>query len=304
MSTITIEPNQEIIDRLLRLHQADRLAHGYLFTGAKYTGKFETALAMANELSDSIDTHTLECDYGEKIKIDEVRSILQLMGLRPFSAEKKVIIIRNVELMTVESSNILLKTLEEPTASSLMILTTSAVERVLPTIRSRCHRVHFATPSKEVLAEQLRNLYHEDTLSAHFLSTLAEGSLGVAQNYQARGLFERKNQWITQFVFGPPDPDFAKKELKDLKDKALTKEFLDVLLSWMRDAALVYSGVADDHLIHLDRRDELEQFARRYHFENLADIYDEVISAQKMLADNLNLKLPLLIIKEKMSWAS
>ena len=84
----------------------------------------------------------------------------------------------------------------------------------------------------------------------------------------------------------------------------MTKEFLDVLLSWVRDAALIYSGVADDHLIHLDRRDELEQFARRFHFDDLAEIYDEVILAQKMLADNLNLKLPLLIIKEKMSWVS
>ncbi len=304
MSTVTVEPNQQVIDRLLRLHQAGRLAHGYLFTGAKFVGKFETAMAVAKELSDPIDTHTLECDFGEKIKIDEVREILALMGLRPFSAPKKVIIIRNVELMTVDSANVLLKTLEEPTPSSLMILTTSVYERVLPTIRSRCHRVHFPTPCKEVLAEHLRNLYHEDTSSAHFLSTLAEGSLGVAQNYRDRGLFERKNHWISQFVFGPPDPDFAKKELKDLKDKQLVKDFLDVLLSWIRDAALIYSGVADSHLINLDRRDELEQFARRYHFDDLADIYDEVIQAQRMLADNLNLKLPLLIIKEKMSWAS
>lgn len=304
MTAITVEPNQHVVDRLLRLHQAGRLAHGYLFTGGKFVGKSETAMAMARELSDTIDTHVLECAFGEKIKVEEVREILSLMGLRPFSAEKKVIIIKNVEQMTVESANILLKTLEEPTPSSLMILTSSVFERVLPTIRSRCHRVHFPTPCKEVLAEQLRSLYHEGTSSAHFLSALSEGSLGVAQHYRERGLFERKNHWISQFVFGPPDPDFAKRELKDLKDKELTKEFLDVLLSWVRDAALIYSGVADDHLIHLDRRDELEQFARRYHFDDLADIYDEVILAQKMLADNLNLKLPLLIIKEKMSWVS
>lgn len=300
MSTMEIVANQQVVDRLLKLHGTGRLAHGYLFSGAKYVGKSETALALAKELSDPIDTHILECAFGETIKIQEVREILSMMGLRPFSAQKKVIIIKNVELLTTESANVLLKTLEEPTASSLMILTTSVIERVLPTIRSRCHRIQFATPSKEVLAEQLRSLYHEETSSAHFLSTLAEGSLGTAQNYRKRGLFERKNHWISHFVFGPLDPDFAKNELKD---KETTKEFLDVMLSWIRDATLIYSGVADSHLIHLDRRDELEQFARRYHFEDLADIYDEVILAQKMLADNLNLKLPLLIIKEKMSWA-
>lgn len=300
MSTLDIVANNEITDRLVRLHHAERLAHAYLFIGSKFTGKSETAIAIANELSTKIDTHLVECEFGERIKIDEIREILGMCRLRPFSGDKKVFIIRDVEHLTLESSNALLKTLEEPTSSSLIILTTSVIEKILPTIISRCHRVHFATPSKEYLAEQLKTHYHEDTLRAHFLSAFSDGSLGVAQKYREKGLFELKNDWITQFVFGSQGDAFIK---NNLKDKEVTKDFLDVLLSWMHDVVLVKTNANANMLINLDRKEDLVAFANKYSFEYLQDIYHEVVQAHKMLTENLNIKLPLLIIKEKLLWA-
>lgn len=294
MTTLEIAAHDQIVSRFKSLAEKNRLAHAYLFIGAKYTGKSETALKIAGQFCHAVDTHVLECEFGEKIKIDEIREILSLVRLRPFSSERKVIIIKNVEQLTLESSNALLKTLEEPTASSLLILTTSVSEKLLTTIKSRCHRYYFPTPSKEVLAEQLKTLYHENDLKAHFLGAMADGSLGTARNYLSRNLYETKNEWITRFVYGNQADVFIK---ECLPDKETTKEFLDVLLGWMRDAILIRSGVSQDQLIHLDRADDLERFARQYSFGYLKETYGAVVQAQKMLTENLNIKLPLLIIK-------
>lgn len=301
MPTLEIAPHDDIVDRFKTLAKADRLAHAYLFMGAKYTGKSETARKIAANLCHPVDTHVLECAFGEKIKIEEIRDIIGLIRLRPFSSAKKVVIIKNVESLTIESSNALLKTLEEPTASSLLILTTSVSEKLLPTIKSRCHRIYFPTPSKEVLAEHLKTHYYENELKAHFLGAMAEGSFGTAGNYLDRKLFEAKNVWISQFIYGNQPETFIKEYLQD---KETTKEFLDILLSWIRDAILVQSGVSREQLIHLDRAEDVNRFAFQYRFDYLKEIYDEVVQAQKMLTENLNIKLPLLIIKEKLSWAN
>ena len=69
--------------------------------------------------------------------------------LMAFEAKTKVFIIRNIELMTLEAANALLKTLEEPASpNTLMILTTSVPEANLDTIKSRCHTVKFFPSSK------------------------------------------------------------------------------------------------------------------------------------------------------------
>ncbi|MBP9855246.1 MAG: hypothetical protein KBD53_10320 [Candidatus Omnitrophica bacterium] len=298
MTTLEITAHDHIVDRFKNLAESNRLAHAYLFIGPKYSGKSETAFKIAKLFCQTIDTHVLECAFGEKIKIEEVREILSLTRLRPFNSEKKVIIIKNVEQLTIESSNALLKTLEEPTASSLLILTSSVSEKVLSTIKSRCHHYHFSTPSKEVLAEHLKTLYHENDLKAHFLASLSEGSFGIAGNYLNRGLYEAKNEWINRFIFGQQADAFIK---ESLQEKETIKEFLDIMLSWVRDAILIQSGVSQDQLIHLDRAEDLNRFAQKYSFEYLKEIYESIIQAQKLLTENLNIKVPLLIIKEKLN---
>ena len=97
-----------------------------------------------------------------------------------YEAKTKVFIIRNIELMTIEAANALLKTLEEPAPNTLMILTTSVPEANLDTIRSpRCHLVKFFPSSinplhsPKILTDE--GLAHQD---AQFLAFYSEGCLG------------------------------------------------------------------------------------------------------------------------------
>ena len=104
---------------------------------------------------------------------------------------------------------------------------------------------------------------------------------------------------IDRFIFSHENDAFVK---EILSDKSKTKEFLDILLSWVRDCLLVKVGISENKLVHIDRADELDRFQSRYTFDELLDLNSEIIGMFQLLSDNLNLKIPMLIIKEKL-WA-
>jgi hypothetical protein len=121
--------------------------------------------------------------------------------------------------------------------------------------------------------------------------------MGKAKKLKENGLFDRKNEIINQFILSEPDEKYTK---KILQDKVTTKEFLDVLLSWMRDSLLLKVGVEEQSLIHFDRIDDLRRFQLKYTFEELSDLNKEIVYMSKMFSENLNIKIPLMIIKEKL----
>src|SRR5205807_1352935 len=94
-----------------------------------------------------------------------------------YEAKTKVFIIRDIEFMTPEAANALLKALEEPAANTLMILTTSLPESNLDTITSRCHIIKFFSSSVNRIARLLMDEGINDR-DAHFLAVYSEGNAG------------------------------------------------------------------------------------------------------------------------------
>lgn len=317
-----VQIHHRILERFKTLQARGRLAHAYLFIGPLNSGKFETAVAVAKMLNceqppqsegalfcdqclsckkiisgNHPDIHILDSAYGDSIKIEQARDLLSHMKMRPFSADKKIFIINHIENFTKEAANAILKTLEEPSPNSLILLTTSVIEKNLDTVRSRCHSMHFLPTSKTKLADRLAKYYDGDSSDFHFLAYFAEGCLGKARVLKENGLFARKNEMIDHFILSQPDENFTK---KILQDKERTKEFLDVMLSWVRDSLLLKAGVAQSNVIHIDRIRELEKFQSKYTFRELNDLNQELIRMSKLLSENLNIKIPLMIIKEKL----
>ncbi len=311
--------NLSIIQRFAALHKKNCLAHAYLFVGTKEAGKSETAVGVAKWFNcekakeegfasfcdqclscrkinskNHPDVHMIEGDYEKSIKVEEIRQLLSQIKLRPFLAEKKIFIIKNMENLTLEGSNALLKTLEEPSTNSLLILTSSVPEKVLDTVKSRCHVVPFLPLSqKELMAKVSEN--GNGNPEIQFMTYFAEGCVGRFRKLQENHFFTMKNESIDRFILNPAtDENFTKKVLVD---KQATKDFLDVLLSWVRDAMLIKSGVEDERLIHLDRRAELRDFQRRFSFEALTYLQNAVIKMFGLLSENFNVKMRLVIIK-------
>ena len=314
-----IQIDQSVLKRFTLLNKKNRLAHAYLFIGPVDIGKGETALAVAKLILCEAKKDGLPCGGcpscakvgagthpdllridngpGELIKIEQMRDLMDRMKLTPFLGMKKVVIIRNTEQFTPDSANAFLKTLEEPSATTLMLLTTSVPEQNPDTVRSRCHAIYFQPLSNNEMEERLRGAYRLKEGDTHFLAHFSQGCPGAAQRFMDNGIIAYKDEVIDGFIYRQPSDDYIK---ETIADKERTKVFLNILFSWIRDAILVKSGIKDGRLIHLDRIEALSLFAQGYSFGQLNELSKSVVEAHKLLADNLNIKLPLLIIGEQL----
>jgi len=311
--------NDAILRRFKVLIREERLAHAYLFIGPVGIGKFETALEVAKlvnceQLSNGMpcgtcgacikissgnhpDIHVIDSSRNEAIKIEQIRGIINSMQLKAYEASRKVVILRNIENLTPESGNALLKTLEEPPANSLLLLTTSVPEKNLDTIKSRCHAVHFFSASYEALEVQLAKEYSIKGSEAHFLAYYAEGFPQRARRFLEKGVLKQKNEILDKLVLSTNSDAYLKKVLSD---KEKTKEVLDVLYSWFHDLVLLKAGAGEAQVVHQDRATELRVWTGKYTFQELQGILDEIVKTARLLDENLNIKIPLNIIKEKL----
>lgn len=155
--------------------------------------------------------------------VDVIRHFLvEKATTRPHRGKARVFIVHEAERMNEAAQNSLLKTLEEPPASTFIILISSALDRMLPTTRSRCQQVIFQALPPDFIEQKLSELREDlDSNEATYLARHANGSLGTAVLYKDAGLFEYKRQWgehLANLVFGgknQPPHELAKPFEKD-----------------------------------------------------------------------------------------
>lgn len=114
------------------------------------------------------------------ISIHVIRALNERVGYRPHEGRRRVVVIDDAEAMTPEAQNSFLKTLEEPPASSQLILVTPAPQRLLPTVRSRCQSLRFAPVPTPLVRSHLTETLGIDAAEARIRSALAPGSIGRA----------------------------------------------------------------------------------------------------------------------------
>jgi DNA polymerase-3 subunit gamma/tau len=166
-----IEGQEHIKTTLKSALALNRIAHAYLFTGPRGTGKTTTARVLAkavNCLSENTKPcnqcatcqainegrmlDLIEIDAASNTSVDDVRDLRDKVDFRPGEAKFKVYIIDEVHMLTTEAFNALLKTLEEPPAHAIFILATTELHQIPETIISRCQRFDFRKVSfKEIV---------------------------------------------------------------------------------------------------------------------------------------------------------
>ncbi len=180
----------------------DRLAHAYLFSGPRGTGKTSLAKILAKavncehplgvnpcneckncqEITSGASMDVYEIDAASNRGIEEIRALRESVRSLPSVCKKKVYIIDEVHMLTKEAFNALLKTLEEPPSHVLFILATTEPEKIPLTILSRCQRYEFRRISAEDIKKHLLKIAEADEFSltdeaADLLSVRAEGGL-------------------------------------------------------------------------------------------------------------------------------
>ncbi len=285
----------------------DNLQGGYLFTGPEGVGKKITAKETAkaiNCIEGSLeacdvcasckkinnnthpDVHILECQDSE-IKIEQIRQIKKDMGLRPYEGRKKVFIIDNSHRFNADSSNALLKALEEPSEDTLIILVTDKQELLLRTIISRCKILKFFAFERTELEGILKKDYHFDEAQAHFLAYFSEGRPGVALGLKGGSIFKRKNEIIDKFCCSS-GADLENFSIENKEEMAVS---LNILASWFRDIYIIKAGMPYQETINFDRMDDLLKTTSRFSYPKLNEIINTISNSLLYLEQNINLKL-------------
>jgi DNA polymerase-3 subunit gamma/tau len=178
---------QETVARALKnALAAGRVAHAYLFTGARGVGKTSTARILAKALNCAKGPTPMPCDkcsscqaiaVGDDIdvreidgasnrQIDDIRGIRQDVTTLPTRGRYKIYIIDEVHMLTMPAFNALLKTLEEPPPHVKFIFATTDVQKVPITILSRCQRFDFGTIRTEKIVAQLKAIAASEKVQA------------------------------------------------------------------------------------------------------------------------------------------
>jgi DNA polymerase-3 subunit delta' len=195
---------------------------------------------------------------SRKVKIAQVRKLLERLSLKPLSARRKFAVILQAEQMNAEAQNALLKTLEEPPPETTLVLVSSAPDALLPTIRSRCLRVPFVPlPLAEVAAQvaKARKLPPE---TAMLCARLAQGSVARALELDAARLGERAELFRAVQGLAADDARPALALAETHGERADAEWALGMLELWLRDQLVVIAGGDLGSVANADLGRELE----------------------------------------------
>ena len=192
---------------LFRSIARNRIAHAYLFVGPRGTGKTSTARIFAKALNctggpkadfDPQDpacqaiaegTHldVIEIDGASNNGVDQVRDLRDTVRYAPAQGRFKIYIIDEVHMLSTAAFNALLKTLEEPPEHVKFVFATTDVQKVLPTILSRCQRFDLRPIPSELIAGRLATIAKEEKIKATpealaCIARLADGGMRDAQS--------------------------------------------------------------------------------------------------------------------------
>lgn len=214
------------------------------------------------------------------IKINSIREIRRQSVLTTLDGGKRVFIISGADAMNAESANTLLKTLEEPPPNTMLILTTAHREALLPTILSRCQSVQFDPLTEEQLRQALMERSGLDVEKANLLARLARGSYTRALELQTEDVTEQRKSVVdfVRKVLGRKTADLVDVigEVADHGDRDTHLRFLELMLSWFRDALVLSHGGT---VINLDQQDDLKSFVEKFPGADLLQVMADVEKA-------------------------
>lgn len=249
-----------------------RLAHAYIFAGPEGVGKRTVAFKLAQilicENNQACNACTqcssfilknnadfLELKNDQLIKIEHIRDLIYKLSLKPYMAKYKIAVIDAAENMTDEAQNALLKSIEEPKSNTVIILITSAPDRLKRTILSRAQKINFGSVEYEDYKHLLPKKLSEEQkgLIRDFASQKPGLARRIAQDDEFLSNLARMGRQLTRLL----SPDYSKRLLlvNELSESE-TQELIYTLDLWqnkleldLRNKPLKKSAAAISHLI-------------------------------------------------------
>lgn len=240
---------QKSVARLFSAYTKDKLNHAYLFLGPAHIGKTTLARILAGAYlctekpgpCSSCKSCTLIAagnhpdlvvnDTEAPLKIEEIRELQSKLNLTPFMGHRKACLLIGANRMTIEAANSLLKTLEEPPANSLIILTAETLSGLPSTIISRCQTIRFTPVTKQELEEFITSEFGVNDPELFVTSQNKPGlALALLKEPELQEKYEQAEAEIEELFTATVNAGFKWSETLSKKNKEEISWYLDVML--------------------------------------------------------------------------
>ena len=294
--------------------QQERLPHALLLHGIEGMGKQQFAQALAHSLlCEQRPESGLACgecrgckliaagnhpdlseispeEPGKNITIDMIRRLASKLSISSQYGGYKVVVLSPAEQMNIASANALLKTLEEPTDNTILILVCSHIDRLLPTIRSRCQAVLFAEPEPKAALTWLMQHGSLDQQQAQLLFALSGQAPLRAKSLAKSEILSQRAELLAMLQ------KMARGELTPVQvaEQGLKFGLADVihwLSSWCMDMIRLNFISQPSRIDSPDLLSELQPLSQQIDLQRLYGYFDKLIEASRLARTQANPQL-------------
>lgn len=294
-----------------------KIAHAYIIQGERFSGKefitkvFAAALQCEKQGTEPCgecrscrqvqsgnqpDIIYVRHERPNSIGVEDVRSQVNSdIAIMPYSSPCKIYIINEGEMLTDQAQNALLKTLEEPPAYAVLIILTTNLEALLPTILSRCVVLHMKPVQDGLVKEYLKKELMIPDYKADICVAFARGNIGRAKQLASSEDFENIRNEALSLVKNIRNMELhevmaAVRKIGEYHQMNIN-EYLDVISIWYRDVLLFKATNDTNHLIFREEIQYIRKAADKSAYEGIENILKALENAKSRLHANVNFDL-------------
>lgn len=307
---------EQIKEHLQNALTTGKVSHAYMIHGEKASGKefiaqiFAMALQCEREGAEPCqechscrqalsanqpDIIRVTHEKPNTISVDDVRAqINNDIVIKPYSSPYKVYIMNEAEKMTPQAQNALLKTLEEPPAYAVILLLTTNVNAMLPTILSRCVVLNMKPVKDTLMREYLMNTLQIPDYKAEVCVAFARGNVGKAKMLASSEDFETVKEEALSLLKYIKEMDVTEMvaAIKRISEyKMDTNDYLDIIRIWYRDVLLFKATNDVNHLVFREEIQNIRKVAGRTSYEGIESVLQSLEKAKLRLNANVNFDL-------------